>query len=331
MITKTVVKKLTLSLTIGAILLLASSGLAQITWTTMFQAPGPLCDGMTWDGEYIWITSETPARVYKIDSMGVAIDTIPAPGSQPTGLTWDGNYLWVGSYGTRRIYKVDPVTGSVDTSFPAQNTVSNEGLAFDGTYLWHTNWSDNIIRKLDTLFVQQRQFPAPGNGSTGLTWDGTHLWNSDQNRDSVYRIDPANGQVVQREIAPDTVIQDLAFDGTHLWACGYFSQTVYRSSPIVGIKDNRTKTDLAASFQLKLYPNPCHRNVILSYQLLEASNVHISLYDATGTLVSTLFSGQQSTGIKSLRWKRPGSVPAGIYFLRFKTKDFSTTRRLILL
>jgi DNA-binding beta-propeller fold protein YncE len=307
---------------------------AQLTWTTMFQmAPDTLIDGMVWDGEYLWITAEgPPPRIFKLDSLGVKIDTLPAPGSQPTGLTWDGNHLWVGSHGTRRIYKVDPITGSVETSFVAPGAASNEGLAFDGTYLWNTNWNNDIIWKLDTLGAQQGQFPAPGTGSTGLTWDGTYLWNSDQDRDSVYRIDPGNGQVIRREPGPpDPVIQDLAFDGTCLWTCGYYTGSVYRSSPLVGIKDNRTKTQIIATFELKLYPNPCLRNIILSYQLLENSNINITIYDATGTLVSTLFEGQREAGVYESQWHRPSSIPAGIYFLRFKTKDFSATKRFVVL
>ncbi|MFB0509393.1 MAG: T9SS type A sorting domain-containing protein [bacterium] len=296
-----------------------------------FPSPDTAPFGLEWINGKLWHSDLRARIIYQLEpTNGSVLRSFSAPDQWSKDLAFDGNYLFVcGNYASR-IHKIDTINGNLIGSFnaPGSNPV---GLCFDGTYLWNTNWFNNVIWKLDTLGVQQGQFSTPGNGSTGLTWDGTHLWNSDQNRDSVYRIDPSNGQVVQREIAPDTVIQDLAFDGTHLWACGYFSQTVYRSSPILGIKDNRTKTDLAASFHLKLYPNPCHRNVILSYQLLEVSNVHISLYDATGTLVSTLFSGQQSTGIKSLRWERPGSVPAGIYFLRFKTKDFSTTRRLILL
>ncbi len=313
--------------------LFATSVNAQLTWTTMFQmAPDTLTDGMTWDGEYLWITAEgPPPRIFKLDSLGVKIDTLPAPGSQPTGLTWDGSHFWVGSHATRRIYKIDPVTGAVETSFVAPGTSSNEGLAFDGTYLWNTNWSSNIIWKLDTTGIIQSQFPSPGNSSTGLTWDGTHLWNSDQNRDSVYRIDPSNGQVLQREVAPDLVVQDLAFDGTHLWTCGYYTGTVYRSSPLVGIKDNRNKSEIASLLELKIYPNPCLRSVMLSYQLLEKSNVNITIYDATGTLVSTLFEGQREAGVYESQWCRPSSIPAGIYFIRFKTQDYSATKRFVVL
>ena len=315
------------------LLIFATSVNAQLTWTTMFQmAPDTLTDGMTWDGEYIWITAEgPPPRIFKLDSLGVKIDTLPAPGSQPTGLTWDGNNFWVGSHTTGIIYKIDPINGSVITSFDAPGFGSNEGLAFDETYLWNTNWNNDIIWKLDTLGAQQAQFPAPGTGSTGLTWDGTHLWNSDQNRDSVYRIDPSNGQVLQREIAPDLVVQDLAFDGTHLWTCGYYTGTVYRSSPLVGIKDNRIKTQITNSFQLKFYPNPCLKNVMFSYHLPEKSNVIIAIYDATGSLVLTLFEGQRDAGVYELEWYRPSSIPAGIYFLRFETRDYSTTKRVVVL
>jgi hypothetical protein len=292
----------------------------------MFQAPGPLCDGLTWDGECLWITSETPASIYRVDTTGVAVDTIPAPGALPTGLAWDGNNLWVGSHSTRRIYKVDPATGMVDTSFVAPGATSNEGLAFDGVYLWNTNWANNLIWKLDTLGVQQGQFPSPHDGSTGLTWDGTYLWNSDQNWDSVYQINPANGQVVRREDAPDTVAQDLAFDGTHLWTCGYYSQTVYRSSPITGISENHTPKVNQPRVKISSR-NPVNGNGRVNLQVSEKGNITLNLYDVLGRYLSTIWKGEGPCEENIIF--NTQNLPFGLYFLRLNTDNETKTLKVI--
>jgi outer membrane protein assembly factor BamB len=317
------------SVLIFACLIFAPSSRAELTWTTMFQAPGPLPDGMTWDGQYLWITSETPQRVFKVDTTGVAMDTLTAPGASPTGLTWDGNHLWVGSHTTRRIYKVDPVTGTVETSFVAPGATSNEGLAFDGTYLWNTNWANNIIWKLDTLGVQQGQFQAPGGangGSTGLTWDGTYLWNSDQNLDSIYQIDPANGQVIRREDAPDTVAQDLAFDGMHLWTCGYYSQTVYRSSPITGINENRLPNNDLSILKLSS-SNPVKENSHVKLQISMKGIAALNLYDALGRYVNTIWKGTGPCD-DNITFSTK-NLSSGLYFLRLNTEKATKTLKLI--
>ena len=40
------------------------------------------------------------------------------------------------------------------------------------------------------------EFDAPGSGARGLTWDGTYLWCADAFADSIFKIDPASGQVI---------------------------------------------------------------------------------------------------------------------------------------
>ena len=207
------------------------------TGTVVFQFTAPFnnVDGMTWDGEYIWLGCDGLDRIWKMDTLGNILDSIPTPNTTATGLCWDGQYLWCADGGTIRIYKLDPTTGAILDSIPGPGTgASCEGLAWMNDTLWNTNWSNDTIWWLDPLSgAIWGQFPAPGGaggGSTGLTWDWIDnvIWNSDQLTDFIYKVDPATGTIITQFACPDAEVQDLAFDGTYLWTCGWTSGIVYK-------------------------------------------------------------------------------------------------------
>jgi len=86
------------------------------------------------------------------------------------------------------------------------------------------------------------------------------------------------------------------------------------------------------------YPNPFNPETWIPYQLREASDVVIRIYDAAGQLVSTLDLGQRATGFylgrtRAAHWDgRNGAgekVASGIYFYQIKAGDFSATRRML--
>lgn len=86
--------------------------------------------GITFDGEHIWIAASGTARsLFKLDLTGdepVAIQTIQAPpGGSGTvrDIGFDGNYLWVANSGSvslnnpPALYKVNPETGVVENEY----------------------------------------------------------------------------------------------------------------------------------------------------------------------------------------------------------------------
>jgi DNA-binding beta-propeller fold protein YncE len=209
-----------------------------------FNAPSGETDGMAWDGTNLWLGCDGLDRIWKVDTLGTILDSIPAPTFTATGLTWDGQYLWCADGLTLRIYKMDPATGDLLDSIPHPGTFGScEGLAWMNDTLWNTNWVDNIIWEIDPATGNVwGQFPAQGNGSTGLTWDWVDnaLWNSDQNTDLIYKLDPATGTVITSFPAPDPIVQDLAFDGNYLWTCGWTTGIVYKLDiGYVGVEEDK--------------------------------------------------------------------------------------------
>ncbi len=78
------------------------------------------------------------------------------------------------------------------------------------------------------------------------------------------------------------------------------------------------------------YPNPFNPTTNISFTLPEQSFVSLKVYDIVGREVATLVNGEQTPGYKSVTWNA-SNVPSGMYFYRLQTKEFTQTRKLLLL
>ncbi|MDE0682502.1 MAG: dockerin type I domain-containing protein [Candidatus Poribacteria bacterium] len=88
------------------------------------------------------------------------------------------------------------------------------------------------------------------------------------------------------------------------------------------------------------YPNPFNPETWIPYQLANASDVQIIIYDAKGTVVRTFALGHQTAGYYTHRnraayWDgRNGlgeNVANGVYFYQLQTDDASLTRKMVIL
>ena len=95
-----------------------------------------------------------------------------------------------------------------------------------------------------------------------------------------------------------------------------------------------TETDL-----LPNYPNPFNPETWIPYHLAYASDVTLTIYDATGAMVRQLDLGHQPAGFYTARnraayWDgRNGngeSVASGIYFYQLRAGDYTAMRRMVI-
>ncbi|MCK5078221.1 MAG: transglutaminase, partial [Calditrichia bacterium] len=75
-------------------------------------------------------------------------------------------------------------------------------------------WSSSTIAMTGDV---EKQIPAPGSCLTGLTFDGKHIWGVDRKSDKIYKIDPADGKIINSFTSPGYFPTGLAWDGEHLW------------------------------------------------------------------------------------------------------------------
>lgn len=92
-----------------------------------------------------------------------------------------------------------------------------------------------------------------------------------------------------------------------------------------------------AKFTLhKAYPNPFNPETTFKFELGEAADVHVRVYDLLGNLVTTLTNSHYRVGQYSLYWdgrdNRGRLLSSGIYFLNISsTTGFTNTQKVIFL
>ena len=88
------------------------------------------------------------------------------------------------------------------------------------------------------------------------------------------------------------------------------------------------------------YPNPFNPETWIPYQLAEAGDVSVKIYDVGGRLIRTIPVGFKPVGYyltqeRAAYWNGQNetgeSVSSGVYFLQFIAGDFSATRQIVIL
>jgi hypothetical protein len=90
-----------------------------------------------------------------------------------------------------------------------------------------------------------------------------------------------------------------------------------------------------ATALMQNYPNPFNPTTTLTYDVAEAGDVTIAIYDVSGRLVASLLNARVEVGRHHVEWNgkdTSGSlVPSGIYFYRMRAAGFEATKKMILI
>ncbi|MCH8011060.1 MAG: T9SS type A sorting domain-containing protein [Candidatus Marinimicrobia bacterium] len=83
------------------------------------------------------------------------------------------------------------------------------------------------------------------------------------------------------------------------------------------------------------YPNPFNPITTIQYDLPEASDVRIIIYDMLGRKVRTWIDQHQDAGYKSVIWDASNdnrkSASAGVYLYQVRAGEFVRTKKKVLL
>ncbi len=78
-----------------------------------------------------------------------------------------------------------------------------------------------------------------------------------------------------------------------------------------------------------VFPNPTNGNTAIAFNLPEASQVNMNLFDATGRQVSMLASGSMGAGVHTVQFDASG-LAEGIYICRFEANGVVITRKIMI-
>ena len=130
----------------------------------------------------------------------------------------------------------------------------------------------------------------------------------------------------------DSKQNNYVFIFNHLTNAWKFSMNVLGANlkKELGVNDSDDHT-IPTEYSLgQNYPNPFNPSTTISFQLPEKKHVSLKIYDIQGTLVTTLVDGEMETGYHSARWNASGYA-SGVYFYRFTSGSFVSSKRLLLL
>jgi hypothetical protein len=108
------------------------------------------------------------------------------------------------------------------------------------------------------------------------------------------------------------------------------------SATIVSLNEENVTANLPDNYVLEQnFPNPFNPQTNITYSIPEQAFVKLCVYNINGTLVKTLFEGNQSAGRYQTLWDGENSlgmkVGSGVYFYRIQANSFLQTRKMILL
>lgn len=106
----------------------------------------------------------------------------------------------------------------------------------------------------------------------------------------------------------------------------YLGDTVGANETIIGLTENIARINQTTS--LRAYPNPANSTTTLEYNLAEASNVTLQVYDMNGRQISSIDKGRQSSGQHSIQMNVQ-NLKNGIYMIRIITNKSTNTTKLI--
>jgi hypothetical protein len=87
---------------------------------------------------------------------------------------------------------------------------------------------------------------------------------------------------------------------------------------------------LPQDFSMKAYPNPFNSTLTIRFEMRDASEIDLRIYDIAGREVWALGIGHWALGEHSVVWNAEG-LPSGIYFARLTAGQFAQTQKLLLI
>ncbi|MDP3442872.1 MAG: DUF362 domain-containing protein, partial [Ignavibacteria bacterium] len=99
----------------------------------------------------------------------------------------------------------------------------------------------------------------------------------------------------------------------------------------LNITDIEKENEIPSMFYLaQNYPNPFNPVTTIEYSLPSSQNVSIIVYDVAGSEVAVLENSFKAAGVYNLKFNSK-QLSSGIYFYKLATKNYSETKKMILL
>lgn len=183
--------------------------------------------GLAYDGEYLYcgIYGSNGDKIYQIDPAdGSYSEYLSGMQEDAYGLTYDGNNLWTtdhpGSSTDPAIAMKLDNDGNILEQFNLPDHYMS-GIAYDDGDFWVSSYydPDGYIYQVDHEGTILAEFSAPDEQPWDLCMENGYLWMADYWGDALYKIDPADGSMLESHASESTDPAGIVYDGQYLWYC----------------------------------------------------------------------------------------------------------------
>lgn len=255
------------------------------------------------DGKLL-VACYSPSAINLVDTNGTFSPLYTGNGlNGPIGLRYTSTgRLIIGNFNDGKIFSVDTATGSFTLIRDLPGTLGFLEIVNDVIY--STGFSSNKIFRTtltgDTMTVA-------GTGAAGQI----------------------NGPALNSTFsAPNGIVRSVT--GDTLFISDYNTRSLRVLSGVtLGLIN--TSTISPSDFNLKQnYPNPFNPETRINFDILNNGYVKLIVYDISGKEVETLVSRVLAAGTYTYIYNA-ADLPSGVYYYKLETKNFSETRKMVLL
>lgn len=209
-----------------------------------------------------------------------------------------------------------------NSSPTAPQGLANQIQAQDATLTWKASTDDETDQKAITYNVMVGTAPGKFDVVSPLS-----------NPLSGYRRMPKSGTQGART---EATLKNLA-PGTYYWKVqavdNQFAGSPFSEEGTFTVTSTSVDPEHPAPRAYALrqnYPNPFNPTTTIAYELPQASQVTVSVYDMLGRQVSVVVDGLMEAGFHEVRFDASG-LSSGLYHYRLKAGSFVETRSMVLI
>ncbi len=306
-----------------------------------FEYPS-LIIGLTYDGEYIWMSDVAADSLIAIDKdTGEKVYGFPFPiGPDIYGLTFDGENFWA-SASQFYLYNISYEDGSIISSFQIPYPMGSNGAITELT--WHNNilycmltggFSSVIVGvDVETITCVDTIGTAMCSSPTGLTFMNGYFWLNDYLEIKIRKANPEYGQYEgwfpHYNLCYGNV--GITNDGEYMYCSDNF-RNVYKYEIIENsaIEEDNIET-LEYPIQIRTYPNPSNPEVRIEFSLPNKTIINLEIYNVKGQRIKNIVNNQLlREGVHSFIWNAK-YVASGVYFFKLSTKFGNFNQKLTII
>ncbi|MBI5060554.1 T9SS type A sorting domain-containing protein [candidate division KSB1 bacterium] len=290
--------------------------------------------GVYWGVGSFFVLDETNSRIVRVDTSGAVLSTYGRWGVSPWSYRWISDIAgFVDSTGTAHLYVVDTKNSRVD------HLTARESNA--RIYRHSSVWCVAD----DSLYMYPRDVTLmPGVGVVVYDWAKLKLlcWTTFDSLNSSIRYDaevedlvPGEQLVRIRQASGRLVLISVSEDGIfRLRSFGIGSTLDAMGSEF----DDPARELIVLPTEYWLYqnfPNPFNPNTEIRFDLPEAAQVQLRVFNILGQEVATLVDAMRPAGAYNILWdsKNMGgsTVASGVYVYQLKAGKFTDQKKMVLI